>query len=248
MYISLVILTCNQRRLTMRCLKSLTGFTGMGREIVLVDNGSTDGTADEVRRRFPDVQVLVSKNNLGVAAGRNLGLSVCSGKFLMVLDNDTIASASTIEAMATYLAAHNDVGVLAPCLVSPGGLVQESFKDYPGLGLKLRNLLRGRRSDGLIERGSLTVCEPFYVIGAAQMFSRKVYEQAGPYDNRIFYGPEDADFCMAVRAAGKRVVYNPEFVIVHDWQRQTNAKPLSKIGRKHIKALFYFYNKHRRWF
>jgi len=232
----------------MRCLESLAGFTGAGREIVLVDNGSADGTADEVRRRFPDVRVLVSEKNLGVAAGRNLGLSVCSGNCLMVLDNDTIASSSTIEAMAAYLAAHSDVGVLAPCLVSPGGMVQESFKDYPGLGLKLRNLLRGRRSDGRIERSDLTVCEPFYVIGAAQMFRREMYEQAGPYDDRIFYGPEDADFCMAVRAAGKRVVYNPEFVIVHDWQRQTNAKPLSKIGRMHIKALIYFYIKHRRLF
>jgi len=89
--------------------------------------------------------------------------------------------------------------------------------------------------------------EPFYVIGAAQMFAADVYRAIGGLDENIFYGPEDADFCMAVRALGLRVVYEPSYSIVHHYQRVTSGRLLSQGARRHIKALLYFYRKHRRW-
>ena len=248
MKISLVILTFNQKELTLRCLRALDGYISPEREIILVDNGSTDGTADEVRRLHPHVRLVISPRNIGVAPGRNLGLAAATGDLLMLLDNDTIASTATVTSMADWLNARPDVGLLAPQLVSPQGEVQRSFKPFPGLGLKMRNMLLRRRTDTLPPGSNPALCEPFYVIGAAQMFTRAVFEEAGPLDNRIFYGPEDADFCMAVRATGRRVVYNPAFTIIHDWQRRTNSRPLSPIGRRHIRALLYFYRKHRRWF
>lgn len=230
----------------MRCLASVAPIVGADCEVILVDNGSADGTSAEVAERFPQIKIIVSERNLGVAGGRNLGLRHCSGDYLMILDNDTVARPSMILRMAEFLEMNPEVGILAPMLVSPEGEVQRSYKEFPGILLKLRNLLF-QRSDS-VGVNEVKSSEPFYVIGAAQMFPRTVYERVGPFDENIFYGPEDADFCMAVRRSGLKVVYNPEFRIIHDWQRLTTSRPFSKMGRKHISALLYFYCKHNRWF
>lgn len=249
MYISVVVLTCNQRELTMRCLRSLRGFIDEPDcELVLVDNGSTDGTADAVAGDFPAVRILRLGSNRGVAAGRNAGLRLCTGEYLMILDNDTIANRDTIFGLATFLRRHPEVGIVAPRLISPEGATQKSFKRFPGLAVKIRNVIAGRSRTSVTRRVPARELEPFYLIGAAQMFPRDVYLMAGPLDERIFYGPEDADFCMAVRSLWKRVVYCPQFTIIHDWQRSTTKNLLSPTARRHARALLYFYAKHRRFF
>lgn len=216
-------------------------------EIILVDNGSSDDTCKVISWRYPSVKLLRFEHNLGVSAGRNAGLKISRGRHMMILDNDTIASESAIRSLSVYLEQNPEVGIVAPKLTNLSGTVQSSFKPYPGICVKLYNMLVGidRTSDAISV--PTEPIEPFYVIGAAQVFSREVYEAVGGFDERIFYGPEDADFCMAVRAIGKKVVYNPAITIVHDWQRRTTANPLSSIARKHISALLYFYRKHRRW-
>lgn len=248
--ISLVILTYNQKALTLRCLESLRCFLESGdNEVIVVDNGSCDDTVAAITGRFPQVKIIRMDENKGVAAGRNAALSVAGGRYLMILDNDTIASAEAIYSLRDYLASHLDVGLVAPLLVSPQGETQTSFRPYPGIVAKLNNIFRGRHRSS-VERGSGAPAhelEPFYVIGAAQMFPHDVWEAAGPLDENIFYGPEDADFCMAVRSKGGRVVYLPSVTIVHDWQRATTSNLFSAAARRHIMALLYFWRKHRRF-
>ncbi len=248
MDISLVILTCNQKGYTLRCLESVSGLLDHpDREIILVDNGSADGTAEEVASRFPAVKIVRFNENRGVAGGRNAGLRAASGRHLMILDNDTVASPEVIESLSAYLDSHADTGLVAPRLVSPGGDVQTSFRAYPGIGEKLNNVLLGRRKSSVACAVPTSPIEPFYVIGAAQMFTADVYKASGGLDEKIFFGPEDADFCMAVRAQGKKVVYNPTLTIIHDWQRATTSRIFSRGARIHAAALLYFYRKHRRW-
>lgn len=249
MHISLVILTCNQKKLTMRCLDSLRSFIdNPSCELILVDNGSQDGTAAAVNMKFPKVRIIRFDNNVGVAAGRNAGLRAATGQYLMILDNDTVADAYTIHALADYLHTHPDVGIVAPLLRSPEGRVQHSFKPFPGFHIKLRNVLNSRkRTSYVIEQPKETI-EPFYLIGAAQMFPAAVYHNTDGLDENIFYGPEDADFCMAVRKQGKKIVYLPSLSIIHDWQRASTNNIFSKISRLHTKGLIYFYIKHKRLF
>lgn len=246
--ISLVILTCNQRDYTLRCLDSLRALFDEPRcEVILVDNGSTDGTAECIEKKYPKVRVIRLDSNRGVAAGRNVGLNQAKGRHLMILDNDTIADADTIKSLSAYLDDNADVGLVAPKLLSISGEVQTSFRPYPGLLAKVINVIKGKRHSSVANNVPKRPVEPFYVLGAAQMFTREVYEASGGLDENIFYGPEDADFCMAVRAGGKRVVYLPSLSIIHDWQRATTGKILSPAARVHIRALLYFYKKHRRW-
>lgn len=248
MKLSIVILTCSQMEMTLDCLRSISPLLADGEtEIILVDNGSTDGTAEAVAERFPQVRVIRHEQNLGVARGRNSGLRAAGGEHLMILDNDTAASPDVIRELSHRLASSPDAGLVAPRLIDRHGVTQSSFRPYPGIRSKIINILRGKRKSSVLSAVPEGPIEPFYVIGAAQMFTRQVYHRTGGLDEAIFYGPEDADFCMAVRKLGKRVIYYPDLTIIHHWQRATTSRLISRAARIHIKALFHFYRKHGRW-
>lgn len=251
MNLSIVILTCNQAALTLRCLDSLSPYMeGHGdAEVVLVDNGSADGTlACVAGQRYTWGDRLHTRHldtNRGVAAGRNVGLRMATGDVLMILDNDTIVTVDAVDSLVGYVSAHPEVGVAAPRLVSPTGKVQDSAKPFPGLPVKIRNVLGSRSLSGTPVPSR--TFEPYYVIGACQVFRRDVFERVGLLDEKIFYGPEDADFCARVRREGYKIVYLPSVSVVHDWQRATTRRVLSPLGRRHIRGLLYFYVKHRRF-
>lgn len=238
--LSIVILSHNQCKITLQCLKSLAECPA---EIVLVDNGSTDNTACEVAECFPKVRIIRNTENMGVAYGRNLGIRSSCGKWIMILDNDTEASPSEILKMYDYARSHPETGIVAPALYSSDGILQESFKPFPGIFLKFRNIIFNYRKNVRLPEHPIS---PFYVIGAAQMFSRAVWEKVGPLDENIFYGPEDADFCICIRRNGLKVEYLPFVSIIHHWQRATTRHIFSPLGRAHIRGLIYFYIKHKR--
>lgn len=243
MHLSIVILTYNQCDVTLRCLASLTHLMRReDTELILVDNGSTDATLERVEALFPTVRCIRSEQNRGVAAGRNLGLDAASGRYLMLLDNDTIVPEGAVDALTEYLEKHPDVGLVAPRLTDEQGEVQYSWRPYPGLKAKISSFING----GRIPEPPQDDTEPFYVIGAAQLFRREAFEKSGPLDENIFYGPEDADFCLRIRRAGYKVIYHPAVTICHYYRRVTRRNPFSELSRKHIKALLYFWRKHRR--
>ncbi len=252
MTLSIIILTCNQGAVTVRCLDSLDRFMcdNCGCQIIIVDNGSIESVEAVINRQkyvWRDrLKVLTMPENLGVAGGRNVGLKAVGNKggYVMLLDNDTIVPQGAIEYMVGFMDCHKDIGLLAPKLVSPDGLWQASFKKFPGIKEKLLNLM-GRSP--YIKNPPSHLIDPFYVIGACQLIRASVLLKTGLLDDKIFFGPEDADFCMRVRANGYRVVYQPSVSIVHDWQRASSKSLFSKTSRRHIKGLFYFYGKWGRW-
>ena len=252
MRLSIVILTYNQRAYTLRLMETLIPWLSVREdvEVILVDNGSGDGTLDAIRTLpgIPAERVKLIRNsrNIGVAPGRNVGLRQARGEYVMLLDNDTEASAHTFEGLISYLDSHPECGLAAPGLESAAGELQDSAKPFPGLALKIRHLLS--KGPARAEREALASRHPFYVIGACQMFRRSLLEKAGYLDHNIFYGPEDADWCMRIRETGYSVDYLPELRLIHHWQRATRRSPLSPLSRRHIRGLIHFWLKHRRLF
>ncbi len=256
MTLSIVILTCNQRVHTMRVLESLNPYLEERRdtEVIIVDNGSTDDTQAEISAWLKlhngissQIKVITLKENLGVAGGRNVGLKAAEGDLLLILDNDTIVNSEALDGMRKYIAANPDCGICAPALRSPDGELQSSAKPYPGLRIKLAHVLRpGHELSS--EREEMKKTHPWYVIGACQMMRRSTYKAVGPLDDKIFYGPEDADYCARVREAGLTIDYLPQFTIIHDWRRATRRSPFSRLGRLHARSLIHFWlrHKHRR--
>lgn len=245
--LSIVIITWNQLSYLQECLHSLQPV--MKREdveVIIVDNGSADGTCQFLSLHYPKIRLLVNDCNKGVAYARNRGLERARGNKILILDNDTLVNEEAISGLEDYLDKHPRVGLCACKLVDSNNQVQESFKPFPGLWLKIKNVLGiGQRNVPFVQIPTGPY-EPVYVIGACQMIRREVIERIGLLDEKIFYGPEDADYCLRVAADGWKVAYLPQYTIVHHWRRATNKKLFTRLAWKHFCALCYFYLKYKR--
>lgn len=252
--LSIIIISYNGAAFLERLLFSLRQLieTSNDIELIVVDNNSTDSTGEVLSKwqlLFREqLTIITSSKNLGVAGGRKLGIESSSGKFIMLLDNDTIVTKEAILELRSYLENNPICGVVAPALYSLSGELQESAKPFPGIGIKLRNILINRFRTSPINYGECRLIHPYYVIGACQIFRKTTYDQIGGLDTNIFYGPEDADFCERVRQAGFSIDYIQSISIIHEWQRATRRSLVSKLSFQHLKGLIYFYLKHRRFF
>ena len=221
-------------------------------EIIIIDNGSTDGTDSYIAQHYPQAIYERLPHNRGVAYARNRGIERARGEYVWLLDDDTITNREALTEMLQYMQAHPQCGICGCRLVNTQGETQESYKPYPSLAIKVRNVLHSHlgkhkaRDKYAMEIASGLPFEPTYIIGACQLIRREVIQQVGLLDENIFYGPEDADYCIRARKAGWSTIYLPQVSIVHHWKRITNRNPFSRIARKHTVALLYFYCKHRR--
>ena len=247
--ISYIIITWNGKQLLSDLLASMRKqLARTDVEVIVADNGSTDGTNEWLTKNYPSIQRIALDTNKGVAYARNRALEKAKGEYLFIVDNDIQITDEAVEGMERFLDEHPEAGMVGCKLVYPNGELQESCKPYPGVGQKIRHLMCPNASTFTYEQ-QITAGEPFepvYLIGACQMIRHEAYQQVGALDETIFYGPEDCDYCLRLRAKGWHVVYLPQYSMVHHCQRKTNAHPFSFLGRQHIKALLYFYRKHRR--
>ncbi len=247
MNLSIIILTYDHLDDTLRCLRSLQPVMSRSDvEVIIIDNGSTDGTPETIARQYPGIHLIVNPQNRGIAVARNQGFAVATAPRLLILDNDTIVNAEAIDGMSAYLDSNPDVGLCACCMTDVEGNVQLSFRPFPSLKSKILSLLGLRLARTHFTFDRQGAIEPFYVIGACQMIRREALEQVGNLDEAIFYGPEDADFCIRLRQHGWKVKYLPQYSIIHTYYRRTSRKPFSRLGMKHIRGLLHLYNKHHR--
>lgn len=243
--ISVIVLTYNTRDLVLQCVAGFYAHAvASGWQILVVDNGSTDDTAWAVKERFPTIELIRSERNLGFAAGNNLGLRRATGHVVVLMNSDIITTADTIAEMAEALLSQPDIGALSPRLLTPDGKPQPfAFGDDPTLGYLLR---RGLKT--LLGLGSMHPWDVAYpvivdwVSGACMLVRREAIEQVGLLDERFFLYFEDNDWCLRMRRAGWRIVYDPRFEVAHVGG--------ASLPQRHQAASFYyqslirFYEKH----
>ncbi len=247
MRLSIVIITWNQIDHLVRCLQSLERWHHHDdTEIIVVDNGSCDGSVEYVKQHYPQIVLICNEVNTGVSHARNQGMRKSKGDVLLFVDNDTEIPYESVAGMLNYIENHPEVGICACSLVYDDGSPQDNFKPFPGLIVKFKRLLR-LKSASICEYIPVNgLVEPCYVIGACQMVSRQAMETVGCYDENIFYGPEDADYCLRMRRHGYRVVGLTNYKIKHHCRRISNHQLFSKLSMKHICSLFYLYYKYCR--
>lgn len=231
----------NLRNLLTSLQESLADYV---HEIVITDNASTDGTEEYIKAHYPEVKYMRLAKNHGVAYARNRAIERADGELLWILDDDTIVNPTAARELVTYLHAHPHCGIAACALYSSDGRRQQSYKPFPGPWLKLKNILgipSADPYDSQLKAGA--PFEPVYLIGACQMIRSRVIEEIGMLDQEIFYGPEDADFCLRARRRGWQIAYLPQVSIIHHWRRSTTRRPWSPLGRAHLRGLIHFYLK-----
>jgi GT2 family glycosyltransferase len=209
--VSVVVLTWNGRRWVHGCLTSLLQLEPAAAEIVLVDNASTDGTCDDVRRNFPAVRVVQLDRNLGFAGGNNAGARATTSEYLAFLNNDTRVDATWLGTLYKAVEARPDIGLATSHVVFMDGA---QTVDSAGDGY-LRCGGAYKRQHGRRGGSSTGTEEVFGACGAGFLIRRSLFDALGGFDEDFFMVYEDVDLSYRARLAGARCVYVPTAVVRH---------------------------------
>jgi len=261
MELSVILICHNSSNDIKPCLNSLMeACNSYDYEILAVDNGSTDNSVSLLRNYEHHLRLIRNSSNLGVAKARNIALKEAKGDIIWILDMDTIVNKAALDQMYQCCLKDAEIGLCGCKLTDADGLVQNSCRKYPRLSYKILNLLESRtgRHQGLKslnDRLKIRNAKQFYhqemngdvpfdveyLIGACQMFRYSVLEKVGYLDASIFYGPEDADFCLRIHKSGLKVIYVPDKSIIHHYNRSTNKSLFSRLSFYHAKGLIHFW-------
>lgn len=211
-----VVLNWNLSKDTSECVASVLDSDFPNYQVLVVDNGSTDGSPDILRARFPGIEVLVNKTNLGFAAGNNVGIRYAlqrEADYVCLLNSDTVVDPCMLTKMVDVAESESSVGIVAPKI-----LYYDDRKRIWWLGSRRHKWLPTPLSigRGTIDKGQWTEPQELdYVSGCGMLIRRSVLKEIGLFDTRYFMYYEDADFCRRAREAGFRVLCVPEAKMWH---------------------------------
>lgn len=263
--LGIVIVNWNTRDLLRECLRSVQASQGdFTYRVVVVDNASSDGSADMVRAGFPDVALIASAENEGYPRANNRGLRAlgfaqgCADEdappYALALNPDTVLPPGALGDMLAYMDADATIGVAGPKLVLPDGSLdlacRRSFPTpeisfYRMVGLS-RLFPRSRR----FGRYNLTYLDPDVetevdsVVGAFMLVRRAAIQQVGLFDETFFMYGEDLDWAFRIKQAGWKVMYNPRVTVTH--VKRAASRQSRRAQREFYRAMLLFYRKHYR--
>jgi hypothetical protein len=239
--LSIIIVSFNARADIERCLESLHAAPpAKPHEILVVDNGSTDGSADAARR-WPRVHVIQADSNLGFARANNIGIRASGGATLLLLNSDTVVPPGAIDRLIAELDRHPEVAVAGPRLVDEGGRAELSFGRMisPWNEFRQKRLARSAAVEALTRQPQY----PDWVSGACLLVRRADADAVGGLDERYFMYTEDVDFCAAIRARGRKILFVADVEVVHLRGRSAASAPAAT--REHYRrSRLAFYEKH----
>ena len=260
--IAFIILTWNSEKVIGACLDSISNVKGQSYEIILTDNGSSDRTKDIVEKFIaanPEIEVkkIYLEKNYGTTVSRNLGFQQISDdvNFVCVLDSDTIINQEAVSELISVLNENPKNAIAGPHMVNLDDVEQVTAKKIPTAWLKfckafpLKSVQQiGEREEQYDFSDGKRSYPVGYLISACWMIKRSAVEQLGPLDEKIFYSPEDVEYCVRAWQKGMRVVYCPNAHIIHATQRISKKKLISRHNWEHLKGLTYFFGKYGLFF
>jgi GT2 family glycosyltransferase len=245
--LSICILSWNTLDLTRDCLMSLFADPGSTHwQIVVVDNNSSDASADMVAEEFPKALLIRSAENLGFAGGNNLAISRSLGNHVLLLNSDTQVPAGSLGRLLAHLQQHPQVGAVGPRLVDANGRLEMSCGRPPGLVPEIFHKLLLHRVFPFFRFGSWdhqSTRNVGWVTGACLMIRRQALEAVGGLDDGIFMCFEDLEWCMRLRADGWRIEYVPSSEVMH-LEGQSIAQRLEAMLIVSQQSLYYLFQKH----
>jgi len=215
-----VVLVCwNNRAYLEPCLESLYG-AGMrhGFETVVVDNGSTDGSQDMVRDRFPDVSIVQNDGNVGLARASNQGIEATRAPFVLLLNNDTLVDGSALDALVDLMEARPDAGAVGGTLLNEDGSIQAEYNNFSTLGEEF--LIATRLGEFLwpgypSHRQSHEARSVDWLSSACLLLRRSALDDVGLLDESYFIYGDEADLQFRLIARGWKVYYLPDAKTIH---------------------------------
>jgi GT2 family glycosyltransferase len=241
---SVVVVTYNALPWLEQCLESVRGV-----ETVVVDHGSTDGTLELVRDRFPEVTV-VEQENRGLASGWNTGIARTSSRYVLLLNSDAWLDEGALSTLVAFADAHPHAAVVGPRLRYPDGRLQRSVRGFPTLWrlatefLFLRKLApRSRALNSFYGAGFAhdAVHDAEVLMGAVWLVRRAAIDEVGPADDSFFLFSEETDWAWRFRAAGWRLLFTPDAGATHVYAASHKGRMLVE----NLRGQIHFLLKHR---
>lgn len=255
--LSIILLVWRDVEFLHPCLESISRARGdLEVEVVLIQNGFTFAPPEREDMNVQDsgslpVNAIRNAENRGVAPARNQGLRVARGRYCMFLDVDTVVRTDALTRLVRFMDENSDVGLAGPRLQDGQGNLQLTCRKLPTVWSKMLRRIPTRWAQEALADEMLAAYDHQspravdYVIGACQIVRRTAWEQVGALDEQFFYGPEDVDYCIRMWQYGWRVMYVPSAVVLHNEQRLTRRRTLSKLALIHATGLARYFWKYR---
>ena len=254
MKLSVVLLSYNTRDLTEQALRStFAALDGIESEVFVVDNASKDGSAEMVKEKFPNVQLLVNEENIGFSGGNNKALSKVCGNYVLLINTDTIVHRDAFKKLVEFLDAHPQAGAVGCKILNPDGTLQlDSRRGFPtpfAAFCKMSGLSRLFPKHKKIAHYNMTFLDPDeeaevdVLSGSCMLVRKEAMDQVGLLDEDYFMYGEDIDWCYRIREAGWKIYYTPNAQIIHFRGESGRTVPLRILYRK-SKAMSIFVGKH----
>jgi GT2 family glycosyltransferase len=254
--VSIIIVNWNIRDILRNCLRSVYEQSkGITFEVIVIDNASSDGSAAMVREEFPKVTLIENKENRGFAAANNQGMRIAKGRYILLLNPDTIVLDKAIEKTIVFADSNPDVGVTGCQVLENAEKIQRTCFSFPSLGnliiqktglrrLFSRSRFFGREDMGWWNRD--TQRDVDVVSGMYMLVRREAIEQVGMMDEAYFVYAEETDWCFRLKRAGWRCVFAPVGRIIHlDGGNKSTDKAMIKMYVQFQKSIMIFYRKNR---
>ncbi len=223
--LSVVIVNWNAKKYIDQCLRSILDSDCVeDMQIVVVDNGSTDGSVELISNKYKQITLICTNENLGFARGNNVGIRQCHGDYLLLINSDVEVRPDTISTIIDYMEKHDEVGMVGPRIVGVDGRVQRSWMGFPSLW---NMFCRAVLLDTVFPQVKLfngfmrtylqhdAITEVDIINGCFWAVRRKALDQVGFLDDGFFMYAEDMDWCKRFHAAGWKVVYFPRAEALH---------------------------------
>jgi GT2 family glycosyltransferase len=246
--VSLIIVNWNTKEYLLDCLEAISQ-TGKRDflEILVIDNHSQDRSADEVRKRFPDVRLIENKENLGFGRATNQGLRMSFGRYPLLLNPDTRLKPGSIDTLLSFMEKHPEAGIAGAQLLNADGSKQNSIANFPTLATELLNKSLMRQLFPEKFPGKKRVYrEPIEVesvIGACMMVRKEAIDAVGLLDEDYFLFLEETDWCYRMKKAGWKVYHVPEAEVYH-FQGKSAETNIEMAKIEYYRSRYQFFKKH----
>src|ERR687896_1682171 len=238
--VSVVLVTLNSMPHLERCLESIAAY-----EVIVVDHGSTDGSLELVRERFPRAR-LIEQENRGFGAGMNTGMRAAAGRYFLLLNADAWPVGDAVERLRAFGDEHPEAGVVGPRLLHPDGSLQPSVRGFPTLWrlatefFFLRKLApRSRLFNAFFGAGfdHRSVREAEWLSAPCLLVRREAADAVGFFDEDYFIFSEEVDWCHRFWEAGWKVLFYPGAEVVHVFTASYNPALFNELVRGHLRFL-----------
>ncbi|GGI46200.1 glycosyl transferase [Paenibacillus marchantiophytorum] len=256
MDLSIIVLNYKTRELTLACLESVfSSSTSYNYEIILIDNASNDSIIQAINEQYPQVVTIANTDNVGFSKANNQGIRVAKGRYVLLLNSDTIVQPDTMDTMLHFMDENPPVGASGCKIVLPDGSLDKACKRgfptpsasfYYAFGFS--KLFPKKPRFNQYQLGYLNPDEEYPIdslVGAFMLIRREAIEQVGMLDEEFFMYGEDIDWCYRIKQAGWVNYYYPRTHIVHHKGASSRRKPFKIIYEFH-RAMILFHNKHYR--